>query len=79
MTFILESVIIWIPLQAFQEEEKKQHEGIYIMIQYICVIGIDFDPVSMIVSVGFLTVLTFLFLFKKIVQFRLKNRLMSLN
>ena len=49
------------------------------MIQYICVIGIDFDPVSMIVSVGFLTVLTFLFLFKKIVQFRLKNRLMTLN
>jgi hypothetical protein len=32
MTFIGESVIIWIPLQAFQEEEKKQHEGIYIMI-----------------------------------------------
>ena len=59
MTFIWESVIIWIPLQAFQEEEKNQHEGIYIMIQYMCVIGIDIVPVSTIVSVGFLTVLTF--------------------
>jgi hypothetical protein len=79
MTFIQENVIIWIPLQAFQEEEKKQHEGIYIMIQYMCVIGIDFDPVSTIVSVGLLTVLTFLFLFKKINQFSLKNRFMTLN
>jgi hypothetical protein len=64
MTFMQESVIIWIPLQAFQEEEKKQHEGIYIMIQYMCVIGIDIVPVSTIFSVGFLIVLTFVFVLK---------------
>ena len=45
----------------------------------MCVIGIDLDPVSTIVSVGFLTILTFLFLLKKIIQFRLKNRFMTLN